>query len=120
MFTEWPSRTFPHRYEPELYPVGNPERHFLIILTGNYTETIRRMKKALKGIDVWPLVSNSKGINVCCAAGGGHFPHHDVISSTITSKVEKHVDNNTLILPQLRVTGIERSRITESTGWKTR
>lgn len=112
-------REFPHRAKTGLVPIGNPKRDSPVLLTGNYTETVRRMKKTLKGENVWLLISNSKGINVWCAAGGGHLTHHDVISSIVTSGVGDRTDNHTLILPQLGATGIERQKITDSTGWKT-
>lgn len=112
-------REFPHRSKTGLFPIGNPEKSSPVLVTGNYTETVRRMRKALKGQNVWLLVANSKGINVWCASGGGHFTHHDVISAIVISKAEDKIANHTLILPQLGATGIERQRITEATGWKT-
>lgn len=112
-------REFPHRTQTGLFTVGNPLKNSPVIVTGNYTETVRLMKKALRGQNVWLLLANSKGINVWCAAGGGHFTHHDIISAVVTSRVDEKVTNRTLILPQLGATGIERQKITESTGWKT-
>lgn len=111
-------REFPHRAGTGMFPVGNPQEDSPVLLTGNYTETVRRLKKVLKGEDAWILVANSKGINVWCAAGGGHFTHHDVISAIITSGAEEKTTSHTLILPQLGATGIERKKITEATGWK--
>lgn len=112
-------REFPHRAETGLFSIGNPQKSSPVLLTGNYTETVRRLKKVLKGENVWLLVANSKGINVWCAAGGGHLTHHDVISAIVTSGAEEKMLNHTLILPQLGATGIERQKITEATGWKT-
>ena len=99
--------------------IGNPGRDSPILVTGNYTETVRRLRKAMNGENVWLLVANSKGINVWCAASGGHLTHHDVISAVITSAAEDKIDNHTLILPQLGATGIERQKITDVTGWTT-
>lgn len=112
-------REFPHRAETGLIPIGKPQRESPVIVTGNYTETVRRIKKALKGENLWLLVANSKGLNVWCAAGGGHFTHHDVISAIVTSGVSGKTENHTLILPQLGATGIERQKVTDATGWKT-
>ena len=112
-------REFPHRAETGLLPIGNPHENSPVILTGNYTETVRRIRKVLKDENVWVLVANSKGINVWCAAGGGHFTHHDVISAIVTSGAEERIENHTIILPQLGATGIERQKITDATGWKT-
>lgn len=111
-------REFPHRAEPGLTPIGNPGPESPVLLTGNYTETVRRLKKVLKNESAWLLVANSKGLNVWCAAGGGHLTHHDVISAIVTSGVGERVVNHTLILPQLGATGIERQKIVDATGWK--
>jgi NAD-dependent dihydropyrimidine dehydrogenase PreA subunit len=112
-------RMLPHRDKTGLMKIGNPTRYSPVLVTGNYTETVRRLKKALKGENVWLLVVNSKGINVWCAASGGHLTHHDVISAVITSDAEAKIDNHTLVLPQLSATGIERQKITKATGWTT-
>jgi NAD-dependent dihydropyrimidine dehydrogenase PreA subunit len=112
-------RMLPHRDKTGLMKIGNPGRDAPVLVTGNYTETVRRLNKALKGENVWLLVANSKGINVWCAAGGGHLTHHDVISAIVTSGAEAKIDNHTLVLPQLGATGIERQKITKATGWTT-
>ncbi len=112
-------REFAHRDNTGLMKVGNPGSDSPVVVTGNYTETVRRVRKALRGENVWLLVANSKGINVWCAAGGGHLTHHDIISAIITSGAETKIDNHKLILPQLGATGIERQKITDATGWAT-
>lgn len=112
-------REFPHRAQTGLFRNGIPGRDSPVILTGNYTETVRRLKKSLRRIDAWLLVANSKGINVWCAAGGGHLTHHDVISVILTSGINEMTDNHTVILPQLIATGVERKKVTDATGWKT-
>lgn len=110
-------REFAHRAKTGLSPIGEPDRESPVIVTGNYTETVRRVRKALNGMNVWLLVANSKGINVWCAAGGGHLTHHDIISAIVTSKVSEKVDTRRIVLPQLSATGIERRKIEEATGW---
>lgn len=110
-------RILPHRAPTGLVAIGAPDRSSPVLVTGNYTLTVRRVKEALKGRNAWLLVADSKGINVWCAAGGGHLTHHDVISAIRTSGVRDQVDHHHLILPQLCATGVERSRIEEATGW---
>lgn len=110
-------RVLPHRAPTGLTPIGNPGRSSPVLVTGNYTYTVRRVREALEGQNVWLLVADSKGINVWCASGGGHLTHHDVISAIRTSGVEEEVDHHRLILPQLCATGVERRRIEETTGW---
>jgi NAD-dependent dihydropyrimidine dehydrogenase PreA subunit len=91
-----------------------------VLVTGNFTLTIRRLIDALRGHDVWLLCANSKGINVWCAAGGGHLTHHDIISGVRISRIGELVDHRELVLPQLCATGVERRKITEITGWSAR
>jgi NAD-dependent dihydropyrimidine dehydrogenase PreA subunit len=112
-------RLVPRATPPGLRAVGNPGRQSPVLLTGNYTLTVRRLLAALRGRDVWLLVANSRGINVWCAAGGGHLTHHEVISALRTSGVEHEVDHREVVLPQLAATGIERRRLA-ATGWKAR
>lgn len=111
-------REFSHRAETGLFAIGKPRKNSPVVLTGNYTETVRRIKNALKGENVWLIVANSKGINVWCAASGGHFTHHDVISAIITSGAQEKLGERTVILPQLAATGIERQVVTKETGWE--
>lgn len=113
-------RMFPHRAPTGIVRIGRPGRDSPVLLTGNFTLTVRRLVRALKGQDVWLLCANSKGINVWCAAGGGHLTHHDVISVLRTSRIGEQVDHRELILPQLCATGVERAKIVEVTGWSPR
>ncbi len=113
-------RMLPHRAPTGLLRIGNPGRSSPVLLTGNFTLTVQRMQDVLTGRDAWLLCANSKGINVWCAAGGGHLTHHDVIGVLRTSGIDERVDHRELVLPQLCATGVERRAITEATGWSTR
>ncbi|MCA9519971.1 MAG: 4Fe-4S binding protein [Myxococcales bacterium] len=113
-------RMLPHRAPTGLVAIGHPSRTSPVLLTCNYSYTVRRLRRILRGLDVWLLVANSNGINVWCAAGGGHLTHHDVISVIRTSRVDERVDQRVLILPQLGATGIERRAVEQATGWKTK
>jgi len=110
-------RFLPHRARVGLVRIGNPDRHSPVLLTGNFTLTVRRLRKVLQGHDAWLLVANSKGINVWCAAGGGYLTHHDIISVIRTSGIADLVGHREMILPQLCATGVERRRITVATGF---
>jgi NAD-dependent dihydropyrimidine dehydrogenase PreA subunit len=99
-------------------PTWIRDRDAPLLCTGNFTLTVRRMKDVLAGHNVWLLVANSHGINVWCAAGGGHLTHHSVIAALRSSEIGEHVDHRTIVLPQLAATGVERKRIRETTGWE--
>jgi NAD-dependent dihydropyrimidine dehydrogenase PreA subunit len=111
---------FPHRASTGLRRIGRPGRKSPVLVTGNFTLTVRRLRDALAGRDAWLLIADSKGINVWCAAGGGHLTHHDIISAIRVSHLADIVDGREVILPQLCATGVERRRITETTGFATR
>jgi len=111
---------FPHRAPTGLIQIGKPGRDSPVLVTCNFTLTVRRLVEALDGLDVWLLCANSNGINVWCAAGGGHLTHHDVISVLRTSRIDERVDHRELILPQLSATGVEREKVASVTGWTPR
>ncbi|MEJ2289381.1 MAG: 4Fe-4S dicluster domain-containing protein [Deinococcales bacterium] len=113
-------RMVPHRAPTGLVPIGRPGRDAPVLVTGNYTLTVRRLRRALAGHDVWLLCADSRGINVWCASGGGHFTHHDVIAAMRSSRLEQRVDHREVVLPQLCATGVERRRIEEATGFLAR
>lgn len=110
-------RFLPDRVPTGLFPIGNPDARAPVVLTGNYALTVRRVRRALRCRNVWLLITDSGGINVWCAASGGHLTHHDVISTLRTSGVDDAVDHRTVVLPQLAATGVERSKVTDATGW---
>jgi len=101
-----------------LVKIGNPDRNAPVILTCNYHLTVARVKRALRGIDAYLLIANSRGVNVWCAASGGLFTNHDVISVLKTSGIEALVDHRNLILPQLAATGVEVKTILKKSGWR--
>lgn len=111
-------RMLPLRTRTGVIRIGDPGRDSPVIVTGNYHLTVKRVRKALEEVDAYLLVANSRGVNVWCAATGGMFTHHDVISVLKTSGIEKMVDHREVILPQLAATGIERKIIRRKTGWK--
>jgi NAD-dependent dihydropyrimidine dehydrogenase PreA subunit len=108
---------FPHRARTGLMRIGNPDRRSPVLVTGNFTLTVRRVRDALRGHNAWLLVANSKGINVWCASGGGYLTHHDIISAIRVSRLAEKVERREIILPQLCATGVERRRIAEATGF---
>lgn len=111
-------RFLPLSSKTGLIRLGNPGRDSPVLLTANYVLTVARVKRALAGIDAFLLVANSRGINVWCAAAGGHLTAHDVISSLKTSGIEPLVDHRKVILPQLAATGVETAVVKERSGWQ--
>ena len=110
-------RMVPFPTKTGVVKIGNPDRNSPVFLTCNFHLTVERVKRALKGIDCYLLVAKSKGINVWCAATGGLFTHHDVISVLKTSGIEELVDHRKVVLPQLAATGIEGKIVRQKSDW---
>lgn len=101
-----------------LVPIGRPGRDAPVVLTCNFGLTVQRVRHALAGLDAWLLVANSRGVNVWCAATGGLFTDHDVVSVLKTSGIGDRVDHRRVILPQLAATGIDGKAVRRRTGWQ--
>ncbi len=100
-----------------LIKIGNPDRNSPVFLTCNYHLTVERVKRALRGIDCYLLVANSRGINVWCASAGGLLTTHEIISVLKVTGIENLVDHRNVILPQLAATGVEARVVKKKTGW---
>ncbi len=111
-------RVLPFPCRTGLIRIGDPGRKSPVFLTGNFQLTVERVRRALRGIDAYLLVANSRGVNVWCAAAGGHLTNHDVVSVLKTSGIDQLVDDRRVILPQLAATGIEGKVILRKSGWR--
>jgi NAD-dependent dihydropyrimidine dehydrogenase PreA subunit len=114
------TRFFPWPAATGLEAIGAPGPEAPVLLSGNYRVAVQRLRRAMRGEDAWLLVANSRGINVWCAAAGGHLTNHEVITALRSSGVEQRVTHRELILPQLCATGVEPRTIEERTGWRAR
>ncbi|MFV1958336.1 MAG: hypothetical protein ACC662_02870, partial [Planctomycetota bacterium] len=115
-------RMFPLPTAPGLRAVGRPDRSSPVLVTCNFDLTVRKVTRTLErdGVDAWLLVAPTRGINVWCAAGGGHFTTDTVVSILETSGIAERVDHRRLVLPQLAGTGVDVWSLAERTGWKPR
>jgi NAD-dependent dihydropyrimidine dehydrogenase PreA subunit len=113
-------RLLPWPTEPGLRAVGSPGPGSPVLITGNYDLTVRRVQRALGGLDAWLLVAPSGGINVWCAAAGGHLTTHQVVTALKTSGIEERVQHRRAILPQLAATGVRSVEVSRRCGWKVR
>lgn len=113
-------RMVPWPTEPGLRRIGAPGRHSPVLLTANYDLTVRRLVRALRGVDAWLLVAPAGGINVWCAAAGGHLTTHQVVTALKTSGIEEQVDHRELVVPQLAATGVEGLDVYRRSRWRVR
>jgi len=113
-------RLFPWPTEPGLRCIGKPDASSPVLLTGNYDLTVRRLMRVLEGNDAWLLIAPSGGINVWCAAAGGHLTTHQVVTALKTSGIAEKVDHRRVILPQLSATGVLALDVFRRSHWKVR
>lgn len=119
-FLQTALRLFPWPTETGLRAIGHPDASSPVLLTGNFDLTVRRLVKALEGIDAWLLVAPSGGINVWCASSGGHLGTHQVVTALKTSGIAERVDHRQVILPQLAATGVLALDVFRRSRWKVR
>ncbi len=110
-------RVVPYPTRPRLIRIGSPGRRSPVLVTTNYDLTVRRVCRALSGIDCWLLVAPAAGVDVWCAASGGRFSIESVISILKTTRIGELVDHRRLILPELCATGINLFELRRRTGW---
>jgi NAD-dependent dihydropyrimidine dehydrogenase PreA subunit len=110
-------RLVPFPTRTDLRTVGSPGRMSPVFLTGNYDLTVRRVLRALRGLDVYLLVAPSHGVNVWCASSGGHLTTHQVVTAVKVARLEDKVTHRELILPQLAATGVDGKEVRRRTGW---
>jgi NAD-dependent dihydropyrimidine dehydrogenase PreA subunit len=111
-------RLVPWPTEPGLRTTGNPGRLSPVIVTGNYDLTVRRVMHALRDVDAWVVVAPSRGINVWCAASGGHLSTHQIVTALKTSGIAERVGHRRAILPQLAATGVRAREVERRCGWQ--
>ncbi len=109
-----------HRAPTGLRAVGTPDENAPVLVTSNFSLTVRRVLRALRGCDLWLLVASSDGINVWCGACGGVFTHHRVIDAVKVSLLSEKVRHRELILPALSAPGMDCRKIRETTGFRAR
>lgn len=100
-----------------LRPVGTPDARSPVFLSGNYTLTVQRVLRKLRGCDCYLLVANSRGSNVWCAAGMNEFTEFDVIDAINVSGIKDLVQHRRIIAPVYAAPGIDIRAIKRETGF---
>ncbi len=114
----WGVNRMNYAVTPGLYGVGNPDSSSPVLVTANYKMTLDRLRKELKGLNVWILVLNTFGINVWCAAGKGTFGTEEIVRRVAAVGLSGIVSHRTLILPQLGAPGVAAHEVKKQTGFK--
>jgi len=103
---------------PGLYAAGNPHSNSDVLVSANYKLSFDHLRRELKGLDVWIVVLDTKGINVWCAAGKGTFGTDELVRQITSAKLDRVVDHRRIIVPQLGAPGINAHTVRQMTGFR--
>ena len=110
-------RILPFPTRTGLIRIGNPGRESPVLLTCNFDLTVRRLRRALRGLDCFLLVAPSRGINVWCAAGKGSFGTAALCAQIEANKIGQLVRHRKLVVPQLGAPGIAAHAVKRQSGF---
>ncbi len=114
----WGIRRMNYKIQPGLYGVGSPNADSPVVVSANYKMSFDRLRCELKGLDLWILVLDTRGINVWCAAGKGTFGTEEVVNRIAQVELSKIVNHRTLVLPQLGAPGVSAHKVLKQSGFK--
>lgn len=103
---------------PGLYAVGEPANDSDVFVSANYKLSFDVLRRALKGLNAWVLVLDTKSINVWCAAGKGTFGTGELVDRIAATKLDSVVSHRRLILPQLGAVGVNAAEVGKRTGFR--
>lgn len=103
---------------PGIYAVGAPDSNSAVLTSANYKLSFDTLRRALKGIDAWVLVLDTKGINVWCAAGKGTFGSDELITRISSSGLGRIVSHRNIVVPQLGAPGVSAHKVHGATGFR--
>jgi hypothetical protein len=103
---------------PGLYAVGEPATDSDVFVSANYKLSFDILRRALKGMNAWVLVLDTKSINVWCAAGKGTFGTDELVRRIAAAGLDTVVTHRRLILPQLGAVGVCASEVQKKTGFR--
>lgn len=103
---------------PGLYAVGSPDRNSDVLVSANYKLSFDALRKALKAMNVWVLVLDTKGINVWCAAGKGTFGTDELLRRISLTGLDRVIAHRRIIVPQLGAPGVSAHSVKKASGFK--
>jgi len=111
---------FRDRYlvSPGLYAFGEPDANAGVLVSANYKLSFDALRQELKGLNLWILVLDTKGINVWCAAGKGTFGTEELVKRIVETRLDSVVYHRRLMLPQLGAVGVNAAEVRRRTGFK--
>ena len=118
MKVRWSVGRMKYTVTPGIYAVGAPDNRSDVYVSCNYKLSFDHLRRALRGMNAWILVLDTKGINVWCAAGKGTFGTKELVFRIKEHQLEKVVSHKKLIVPQLGATGVSAHRVKEEAGFR--
>jgi hypothetical protein len=109
-----------YRVVPGLHALGSPGPDSPVCVSANYKLSYDLLRKALRGIDAWILVLDTKGINVWCAAGKGTFGTDEIVARIGAARLVSRVSHREIIVPQLGAPGVEAHIVEKQSGFRVR
>lgn len=103
---------------PGIYASGNPSAQSPVLVTANYKLTVDHLRRAIRGMDAWLLVLDTKGINVWCAAGKGTFGTAELVNRLAVTRLAELVSHRTLVAPQLGAPGVAAHEVHAASGFR--
>jgi len=114
----WSVGRMKYTVTPGIYAVGAPNNNSDVYVSCNYKLSFDHLRRALRDMNVWILVLDTKGINVWCAAGKGTFGTKELAFRIKEHQLEKIVSHKKIIVPQLGATGVSAHKIKEEAGFR--
>jgi hypothetical protein len=114
----WGVNRMGHIVVPGLYRLGAPTADSPVIVTANYTLSFDAVRSALKGVDCYVLVLDTKGVNVWCAAGKGTFGTDELVQRIEVTGLGSVVRHRVVVLPQLGAPGISAHEVQRRSGFR--
>lgn len=103
---------------PGLYAVGAPGPGSDVLVSANYKLSFDKLRRELKGRDLWILVIDTAGINVWCAAGEGTFGTDELARRIQAHGLGVIVTHRRIIVPQLGAPGVSAGEVKKRTGFR--
>ena len=104
--------------KPGLYAIGEPDGDSDVMVSANYKLSFDHLRRAIKGMNAWILVLDTKGINVWCAAGKGTFGTAELVKRVKETDIKTRLNHRRLIVPQLGAVGVAAHEVRKGTGLK--
>ncbi|HMM21048.1 MAG TPA: mercury methylation corrinoid protein HgcA [Selenomonadales bacterium] len=114
----WGIGRMDYKVPPGLYGVGNPDANSLVLVSANYKMSFDRLRSELKGLDLWILVLDTRGVNVWCAAGKGTFGTEELVHRISQVRLPEIVTHRALIVPQLGAPGVSAHKVLKLSGFR--